>query len=106
MRVGHTGNTLNSVKSPPDAVRWVNLLSAFVFTMFCTLMCHPQSWGDALVPFFFYGMIFGPVIFLMTSAFSSMCGGKSSWWVSIACLVLIALICGYFLYRSYWMLWI
>lgn len=106
MRVGYSSSTLMSGHEVPDAVRWVNLLSALVFTVFCVLMGYPENFGDGLVRFFFFGMIFGPVVFLVTSMLSSMSGGKNAWWVSISCLLVIAFVCGYFLYRSYGLFWV
>lgn len=106
MRPGLGRSLLSPVEEPPDSVRWVNLLSTACFVTFCTLMSHPDGWQDGLFFVLFYGMIFGPVIFLMTTGFATMCGGKGSWWVSVSCLVIISIICGYFLYGSYGLDWL
>ena len=106
MRPGLGRCHLTYTQEPPDSIRWINLLSALGFTMFCTLMSGLESWGDGLCFFMFYGMIFGPVIFMMTHGFSVMGGGKSAWWLSVACLVLMVIICGYFLFRRYGLDWL
>lgn len=98
MRVGLGRSLLSPVEEPPDSVRWVNLLSAACFVTFCTLMGRPDEWQDGLFLVLFWGMIFGPVIFLITTGFASMCGGRSAWWVSVTCLSVITIICGHFLY--------
>ena len=106
MRVGVRSNTLTPVESPPDAVSWVNLMTALVFTTFCTLMSHPDCWQDGLFFVALYGMIFGPVIFFMGHGFATMCGGKESWWVSVAVFVITSGVCLYFLYQSYGLGWL
>ena len=107
MRVGMGRNSLMTTsEEPPDVIRWVNLLSALGFTMFCTTMSEPQIWADGVFFFLFYGMIFGPVIFMMIHGFSVMAGGKTAWWVSVACLTLIVIICGYFLLARYGLSWL
>ncbi|MFK7911667.1 MAG: hypothetical protein AB8F34_13850 [Akkermansiaceae bacterium] len=106
MRVGYSRSTHTPVESPPDAVGWVNLLTAFCFTTFCTLMCGPEGWQDGLFYFMFFGMILGPVIFMMGSGFSEMCGGTSSWWISVSVFVITVIVCLYFLYKRYGLGWL
>jgi len=106
MRPGLGRCTVAFAQEPPESINWINLLSALGFTMFFTLMSGPRSWGDGLFFFVFFGMIFGPVIFMMTHGFSVMAGGKSAWWISVACLVLMVIICGYFLFNRYGLDWL
>ncbi|MGB0774404.1 MAG: hypothetical protein ACPG32_08900 [Akkermansiaceae bacterium] len=105
MRPGFSQSLLSPVSDPPDAVRWVNLLTALTLTFFCVAMSRPESWGDGFLFIMFYGMILGPVIFMLGHGFTTMCGGTSSWWVSIALLVVTSLVCGYFLLSSFGLLW-
>lgn len=106
MKPDFSRRLVSPVEDPPDALRWVHLLSAVFFTMFCTVMSEPETWGDGLVCFMLWGMIFGPVIFLMTSGFAVMCGGKGSWWVSLSFLVLLVCICGYGLFCRFGFGWL
>ena len=90
----------------PDVVQWINLLSALCFTSMITILGGHESVENAVFSFIFFGMILGPVIFVMGHGFCTMCGGKTSFWVSTIMFVGLFLLLLWAAYSVYGLSWL